>query len=428
MKDGDLDDKVFCSVTEYNEFGHKVGEFSGQNKDIDTIMRNITFTGGEFCPEFKVPIKDKTVYISATSSYDVGPQELHMRVCLAADAAKQNGAKEVVLIQPMLSYSRQDRGPKDDEKLKGQPYSSLVLARNFYMNGVDRILTMHLHSRDNYYPFAELYFKDELDKYIGQFEDTEPKEVKEKIDDKKVELGRRVVYNLNPNPIFAHYLRFSSSIARKNQKNKGWQGEDVVFISPDLGARYHILDLRNLTFLKNSSYCNCLKVRGEPNNPHDMTVELDTFSENFFDNGGLENKIIVIGDDMIDTGGTIEKTCIALKNGHDYGRPKAIILAFSHAVLAGKAYRNIQQKIGAIKPQEIITLNTLPYIETRRNPGWKKYSSVLRIAHYISDAIKNCIEPEVNPTDFYNYDSLEQLKDVSKLYDNKSSTMHFLNR
>lgn len=420
MSEGYLEDKVFCSVTEYNEFGHKVAEFSRQNEDIDHVMDPKLFSSGEFCPKFKVPLSGKTVYISATPDLEIGPQAMTMRVCLAADAAKQNGAKEVVLIAPDLNYSRQDRSPRDDKKLKGQPFSAELQAKFFYSSGIDKILTVHLHSKKIYNIYGNIYGAQEI-KAFNQNND----QSKEQIEAKKEDIGTSVVYNLNPNPIFAHYFKFNSSLTK--EYGPDYDGKDIVFISPDLGARYHIFDLRRLCFFPESSYCNCKKIRGSANNPDDMTIELDEFSPNF---DGLENKIIIIGDDMVDTGGTIKNTCLALMNNENngYGKPKGIILEFTHPVLAGKSYRLIQQRVGSIRPREIVTTNTHPYIEDRRNPGWKKYSSVLRLAYLISDAIRDCVEPGISPKEFYKYDSVEELMQVENLYDIKRSTLHFLER
>jgi len=415
---GYLEDKVFCSITEFNEFGHKVAEFSGQTEDIDHVMNPRIFSAGEFCPKFKIPLDGKTVYINATPDVEIGPQAMLMRICLAADAAKLKGAREVVLIAPNLFYSRQDRSPQEDKKLDGQPFSARLQSKMLYSSGIDKILTVHLHSKKIYNIYGEIYGAHEIKKFDQNHDKSE-----EALEAKKEELGRSVVYNLNPCPIFAHYLKFNSSIAKAY--GIGYDGKDVVFISPDKGAKFHISNLQKLCFFPKSSYCNCKKIRKSANNPDDLKVELDEFSSNF---DGLENKIIIIGDDMVDTGGTIKNTCNALMNGEGYGKPKGIILTFTHPVLAGTSYKMIQQRIGSIKPQEIVTSNTHPYIEDRRNPGWKKYSSVLRLAYYISDAIKNCVEPGISPKEFYQYDSLEELRDVEKLYDIKRSTLHFLEK
>lgn len=438
-----LEDKVFCSVTQFNEFGHKVAEFCGQKEDIDHVMKPQVFSSDEFCPHFDIPIYGKTVYISATPSENVNPQDMSMRISLTAAAAKENGAEKVVLLAPLLFYTRQDRGPREDAKFVGEPNSTLVQARNFKANGIDQILTVHLHSRTNYAAYGEAYFPDEIKKFTENKARSE-----QEIEEKKEDFGRQVLYNLNPNPIFAHYLRFRSSLMHECDKEapgkfyskirkydgkklpeklfrqiEDYSGENIVFMSPDLGAKYHIYDLQGSCFLPDSQYCNFEKLRGSPNNPSDMTVELNQMSDNF---NGLEDKIVIVADDMVDTGGTITNSLHALMNNNQYGKPEAVIMVFTHPVLAGQTIRSRQHNIGSVRPREIVTMNTLPYIEYRRNPGWKRNSSVLRLAAYMGDAISSCIEQQVPPQLVYNYDSLEDLMSVERLYDIKSSTMHFL--
>ncbi|MCK5629924.1 MAG: ribose-phosphate pyrophosphokinase [Nanoarchaeota archaeon] len=411
-----LEDKVFCSIKEFDGFGHVVSELCGQYEDIDHVIHLEEFSGGEFCPKFQVPIKDKTVYLFATPDHKVNTQEMISRIWLVSDAAMENGAKDIVLIAPELPYSRQDRGPKEDKKFKGRPFSAKALAKNFHLWGIKKVLTHHMHTKRIYNIYGQVYGKDKLGEYSKR-EGITP----DKIIDKEDQIGRRIIYNLNPNPLLAHYLRFNSSLV----KDYGLDitGKDIVFISPDAGAKFNISNLQNYCFLPESSYCNCLKIRESPNNPDDVTVELDEFSDNF---SGLENKTIIIADDIVDTGGTLKNTCIALKNTPEYGTPKDILIYFTHPVLAGTNNRQVQKKISSIKPKEIITTNTHPYIEERRNPAWKKNSSILRIAYYTKDVIQRCITNGLIPQDAYKYDSLEELKQVASLYDIKRDRNHFL--
>jgi ribose-phosphate pyrophosphokinase len=417
MSEGYLDDKVFCSIKEFDEFGDVVAEFCGQGEDVDNVMEPRVFSAGDFCPKFKIPVKDKSVYFFATPYPKMMAQEMTARIGLVADAAKEDGAKEIFLIAPDLLYARQDKSPHHNKKLKGTPYSSKWLAKNFRLWGIDKILTFHLHSKDIYNIYGEVYGEEEIKECRERMSDFE-------LEEKKEEIGRTVLYNINPNPVVAHYLRFNSSLARYDLLQDS--GSRIVFISPDAGAKFHISNLQGFCFLPESSYCNCRKLRSSPNNPEDVKIELDTFSPNF---DSLDGKIVIIADDMVDTGGTIIKTCKALMNTPEYGTPKDIILNFTHSVLKGSDYRYVQRGITSARPKEIITTNTHPYIEDRRNSAWKKNSSVLRLAYHIVDALRNCVEPGVSPKEFYQYASLEELKAVERLYDIKRDTKrHFLER
>jgi len=432
-----LEDRVFCSVTEYNEFAYKIAKFTQFSHDIDNVLIQEVFSGGEFCPRFTTDLTNKSVYIVATPDLELSPQELTMRICLVADAAKEKGAKKVILVQPDLSYARQDRPPcmQRDGKMDGQPYSALVQARNFKANGVNQVLTMHIHSLRNYRAFGEAYGEHrgselgtELRTMYGlvhELADHEKHAFQQEIALREGELealGRGVLINLDPNPALAHYLRFRSSLQVQND------GENIVFIAPDAGAKHNIDKLKELCFLPNASIAYCSKVREVPNTPDALTVELDGMSKNYT---GLRGKSVIIADDIVDTGGTITKTIRGLMNSHQV--PDALYLCFTHPVLAGRNYNQIQNKLLSLRDKgmstyEIITFNTHPFVEEPKHPKWREVATVLRIAGYMSDAIRGCMAQGRTPQDFYHVSSLDELEQkFKKLYDVKRSTIHFLN-
>ena len=106
----------------------------GQTTDIADLISMKTFANSEFCPRFISDENDltrignklagKTVVIVSTSSRVVSRQTLAMRTLLIARAAKENGAARVVLVEPDLYYSAQDRGPRRD---LGDTHSALVV-------------------------------------------------------------------------------------------------------------------------------------------------------------------------------------------------------------------------------------------------------------------------------------------------------------
>ena len=128
-----------------------------------------SFANSEFCPRFISDEEDlahigaglsgKTVVIISTSNRVVSRQNLAMRNLLIARAAKENGARQVVLVEPDLFYSAQDRGPFHDpesaesardkadlKKFDGQPFTSKLYAQMLKLAGVDRVVTVHNHS------------------------------------------------------------------------------------------------------------------------------------------------------------------------------------------------------------------------------------------------------------------------------------------
>ena len=118
----------------------------GQSEDIADLISMKSFANTEFCPRFISDESDltrigdqldgKTVVIVSTSSLTMSRNSLAMRNLLIARAAKDNGAEAVVLVEPDLYYSAQDRGPRpehgkthferdvdDLKKFDGQPLS-----------------------------------------------------------------------------------------------------------------------------------------------------------------------------------------------------------------------------------------------------------------------------------------------------------------
>jgi|GEM_PF-2316405 len=453
----DLDDRVFCSVTPFNEFGHFAAKAAGCKIDPDHLMEPKIFTGSEFCPEFTV-IKDgrmvdrknldemtqgsvvvegKTVYIIANPNHHLSAQETLGRILFTADAAKQNGADKVVLIQSDLGYGRQDRSPREDVKLKGQSYAALLQAKVFNAAGIDNVLTMHLHSNKIYHAFGQAYMAgggdtiaderllllkrlqrgdyssdDQRSQYEGRVSLIESQLERE---------GRKIVYNLDPNWVLAHYLLNRSSLDTSDL------GSKIVFIAPDKGAKVNIDRLKALMFLPNSSVAYCKKVRASPNDPNDVTVDLDGFSDNFT---GIEGKYIIIADDIVDTGGTLTQCMKGLLRGYEGQVPAGIYLCFTHAVLASfeseNNFQKVQRRLGSVDPTEIVMFNTHPYIEDHRIPKWKERGTVLRIANLMADSV-HCVENGIFPQDYYKVESREQLDArFGKLYDVKRSSMHFL--
>ena len=141
----------------------------GQSEDIADLISMKTFANSEFCLRFisdeddlnqiGVRLRDKVVVIVSTSSMTVSRQNLAMRNLLIARAAKENGAAGVVLVEPDLYYSAQDRGPRSDlgetlserdpkdlKKFDGQPFTAKLYAEMLKLAGVDRVLTIHNHS------------------------------------------------------------------------------------------------------------------------------------------------------------------------------------------------------------------------------------------------------------------------------------------
>lgn len=140
--------------------------------------------------------------------------------------------------------------------------------------------------------------------------------------------------------------------------------ENLAIASPDIGG-----SKRANSWAKffDSGLIICHKTRERPNEVADMKVI-----------GDVENKNIVIIDDMIDTAGTICKAAGILK---EKGATSVRAVA-THAVLSGKAYENIEKSA----LDEIIFTDSIPQKQSCDK------IKVISVADMFADTIRNVIE------------------------------------
>ena len=194
----------------------------GQREDVADLISMKRFANSEFCPRFisdeqdftdiGAKLRGKSVIIVSTSSLAMSRQSLAMRTLMIARAAKENGASEVILVEPDLYYSAQDRGPRPDlgetsftrdqhdlKKFDGQPFTAKLYAQLLKLAGVDRVLTVHNHSHSVTRMFTDVF--------EGKF------------------------HNIIPYDIYVDYLLNSNIV------NYGKDGTGLALCAPDKGAR-----------------------------------------------------------------------------------------------------------------------------------------------------------------------------------------------
>ncbi|NLY03852.1 MAG: ribose-phosphate pyrophosphokinase [Campylobacter sp.] len=133
------------------------------------------------------------------------------------------------------------------------------------------------------------------------------------------------VDNLYGSIVFNDYLR------TKNLKNP-------IIASPDVGG---VARARSMAKKLELDMVIVDKRREEANKSEVMNVI-----------GDVNNKDVILIDDMIDTGGTLVKAALAFKE-----RGATSVMAFcTHAVLSGKAYENLEN--GAL--DELVVTDTIP--------------------------------------------------------------------
>ena len=96
--------------------------------------------------------------------------------------------------------------------------------------------------------------------------------------------------------------------------------------------------------------------------------------------GDVRDRVCVLVDDMIDTGGTITKAADVIMAAGATG----VVVAATHAILSGPA----PDRLSACAAVEVIVTNTLPIPPDRQFPKL----TILSIAPLISRAIKEVFE------------------------------------
>ncbi len=329
----------------------------GQIEDIADLISMKAFANSEFCPRFISDELDfsrighhldgKTVVVVSTSSHLVSRQELAMRTMLIARSAKENGAAEVVLVEPDLYYSAQDRGARpelgdasatrdlnDLKKFDGQPFTARLYAQMLRLAGVDRVLTVHNHSAAVQSMFREVF--------EGRF------------------------YNLVPYDIYVDYLRHSDLV------HFGADGEGLALCAPDQGARDFVKQMFERLGLPRA---RCILLDKERSGERDVTITAHVDSETALEE--IRGHDVVLFDDMVRTGSTVVKTCQFLKEFE----PGRLVFAVTHFYASEEG----RQKMANAALDEILTLNTLPTVLNRDEQGrLRRKMVVLKIERWLA--------------------------------------------
>lgn len=393
-------DVIVVGNSSDDPFAIDVAYAVGQTEDIADLISMKTFANSEFCPRFISDEDDftrigqnlngKVVIIVSTSSRQVSRQTLAMRTMLIARAAKENGADQVVLVEPDLYYSAQDRGPRrelgdtrfdrdvrDLKKFDGQPYTAKLYAEMLKLAGVDTVLTVHNHSFAVQTMFREIF--------EGQF------------------------HNLMPYDIYVDYLRNSDIV------QCGPQGEGLALCAPDQGARDFVKELFTRLELPKAKF---ILLDKERTSERDVQITLHAQSESTFEE--IHGHDIVLLDDMVRTGSTVVKTCQFLKQI----QPGRLVFGVTHFYASEEG----REKMANTAVDEILTLNTLPTILNRDEQGrLRRKTVVLKIEGWLARQLCDIIGIPGRPrSDLYQIDmSSKNPRFIRKIWSNDQlSSLH----
>ena len=239
MTPGNEDLKVFYG-TSNEDLGKKIVQYLGTKAGEIKISR---FAGGEIYARIKENIRGQHCVIIQTSTKTVNDDL--MELFIIVDAMKRASAKTITAVIPHYGYARQDRKAASRE-----PISARLVANLLETSGVNRVITMDLHS-------------DQIQGFFNIPMDT-----------------------LTSLSLFEKYI--------ESKKLK-----DPIVVAPDVG-RAKIA--KKFADRLGAKLAILHKVRGE----HHTSAVTHVV-------GDVKDKTVIITDDMIDTAGTISSGVGALR-------------------------------------------------------------------------------------------------------------------
>ena len=344
-----------------NPIAEDIAHYMGQQDDYQDLISLKRFLNTEFCPRFMTTARDrgdignnlrgKTIILVSTNQGIHSRNSLGMRNFLIARAAKDNGAEKVILVEPDLYYSAQDRGPRkehgltgtkrtkhDFEKFDGQPFSARLYADLLKVAGVDEIVTIHNHSTSVQNIF--------MDRFSGKF------------------------HNLNPYDLYSSYIRDTDVVNDRN----------VVLCAPDKGALEFTRKVQHSLGGKKVPVIIMDKQRiGERN------VRITVSDDSDIGLSDIVGKDVVVIDDMVRSGGTIVETCHSLRSAS----PNKIVFFVTHFYSSRECRVNLNDRV----LDEIITTTTIPSILNRDVQGRLRHKMVvLLISRWISNYLLKLLD------------------------------------
>ncbi|NIZ40310.1 ribose-phosphate diphosphokinase [Entomospira entomophila] len=288
------------------------------------------FANGEIKTEILSSVRERDIYIiqdmysKLPASYDgaeprVYPVNDHyMTLLTAVDAAKDAGAGRITCVLPAYPYARQ-------HKRKGREgLTAALVGRILEDMGVNRIITLDIHSRDIDHTFRTLL----LDSFHANYPIL--KELK-------------------------HIIRLKE--------------EDLVILAPDTGS-----------IGRNSYYANSL---GRPLAMLYKERDYSKVSKNASDSnitgarllGDVQGKIVFLADDMLGTGGTLLK---ALQQMRDNGAEK-VIVAISLPFFDGDAIESFQKAYEDKLFWRLISTNAVAHSDDLLKREWYIQADVAKL-------------------------------------------------
>ena len=316
MKNNSILETVLVVLDGREDFADKImGEINNLQNESKIILEKIDsqkFSDGELSVNFENSIRGKRVYILTSP---INSDEI-IKLNLAISAAKRAAATEIIPIIPFFPYQRSDK----KDQLRGA-IGAKIMAEMIEQRGATGLITFDLHA----------------DQIQGFF--------------------NIPLTHLEGKNVFDDYLF-----------NKISLNGNIILSSCDLGGVKRVK--RMVTRLKERynldiNYVVIDKIRDKANSVESITII-----------GNVNNKDVIIIDDMIDTFGSADKAVDGLINAG----AKSVNMIASHGILSGPA-------LGRLENSKLVELIITDSLNFNKKDIGKYKIKVVSLATQIAYAI-----------------------------------------
>lgn len=251
------------------------------------------FKDGETSVEINETVRGSVVILIQSTCTPVNDHL--MELLIMTDALRRAAAKKIIAVIPYYGYSRQDRRPGFNRV----PITSRLVADMIEAVGIDHVVSVDIHSLQQqgffHIPFTNISASVEFIKDIK--------------------------------------IKYRHELKEKN----------VIVVSPDIGG---VVRSRQIAEQLNGETQLAIvdKRRLKPGESEVMNII-----------GDVENKVCIMIDDIVDSGGTLCKAAKVLK---EKGATK-VVAYVTHPVLSNNAYEILSQSV----LDELVVTDTIPLVE-----------------------------------------------------------------
>ncbi|MDR1873966.1 MAG: ribose-phosphate pyrophosphokinase [Synergistaceae bacterium] len=261
-----------------------------------SAARHYRFSDGEIGLSIDESVRGSDVFVIQPTSSPANDNLVELLIMV--DAFKRASASRVNVVIPYFGYARQDRKSKPRE-----PITAKLVANLITTGGADRVITADLHAGQ-----LQGFFDIPVDHLTGM-------------------------------PLLASYFR--ESLEAELQKG------EVVVVSPDVGG---VVRARHFAVMLKCDLAIVDKRR---------SYEVANFCEVMDIIGGVQGKVAILVDDIIDTAGTICNAAAGLKERGC----RMVYACATHAVLSGPAMK----RVNGSEIDKLIFSDTIPLPENKRS-------------------------------------------------------------